>query len=185
MGSGCDRAARSSPGSSLVWALLALAIVALVPGSAAAKGNAFRQTAHGDPVRGVSRVAGARPGQCIHCHGRPKDARPGDGRGHMSLFLPNDNDLCLECHRSPPRSARTWLGPQLYDESAHAQDRAMAWPGLARTRSAGDAGKCINCHDPHGTRDDAGVVPSMLRARGAALCLACHDGDPGRDIARR
>jgi predicted CXXCH cytochrome family protein len=46
-----------------------------------------------------------------------------------------------------------------------------------------DAGKCVNCHDPHGDRDQLGVIPSLLRARGAALCLTCHRGTPGADVA--
>ncbi len=172
----------------LLWRAASLVVasgLALAPAAAAAKQNAFRETPHGDRVKGVLRVRGARPGACVNCHGAPKQgaaARAGGG-GHMSLYLPNDNGLCADCHAITTRSARSWLGPQRYEESAHARARAMVWPGPGGGRRTADAGKCVNCHDPHGDRDQLGVIPSLLRARGTALCLTCHRGSPGADVA--
>jgi predicted CXXCH cytochrome family protein len=46
------------------------------------------------------------------------------------------------------------------------------------------AGKCVNCHDPHGWRDAGGEIPHLLFAREEALCLGCHDGSPARTNIR-
>jgi predicted CXXCH cytochrome family protein len=95
---------------------------------------------------------------CLQCH-------PSHG-----AKAPSDNTLCFTCH-SAPSSDGVYPGSGVWAETAHA-------------RSSSDANKCTGCHDPHGVRDAAGVIPSMLSARETALCLTCHDGARGADIAR-
>lgn len=162
---------------------LAALLLAAAPGLAAAKGGAFRESAHGRRDTGVLRVQGVPRGECSHCHGAPRDAggRREEGHGHVQLFSPNENALCASCHA---RATGSWLGDQRYDGSAHGSGAGVVWPGPApRGRDARDAGKCVNCHDPHGVKDARGLVPSLLRVRGTALCLGCHAGNPGADVA--
>ncbi len=177
-----ERAARV-PGAgrdALALALLALALG--LPGAVAAKNGAYRDAAHGRRDTGVVRLVGTARGECIHCHGAPRDAagqRP-DGRWHTALFSAA-NDLCLGCHE---RAAGSWLGAREYGDSGHGTSPSVIWPGpMPPARSASDAGLCVNCHDPHGVKDAAGLVPSLLHLRPAALCLGCHAGSPGADVA--
>jgi predicted CXXCH cytochrome family protein len=167
-----------------VAALLAAAAIALLPAPTAAKGGAYPRSAHGKRDTGVMRVPGLARGECGHCHGAPRDAlgrKVDEGRGHAQLFSPNDNALCVRCHVAP---ASSWLGESRYAASAHGSAPGMVWPGPApRGRAAGDEGKCVNCHDPHGVMDRAGLVPSLLRLRGSALCFGCHSGGPAPDVA--
>jgi predicted CXXCH cytochrome family protein len=168
-------------GVAVAAALAALALA--VPSPAAAKGGAYRDSPHGNRDRGVRRVPGLPRGDCGHCHGAAKDesGRRGDGTGHARLFAANDNTLCLGCHS---RAAGSYQGDQRYAESAHGNSPAVVWPGpRPPARPSTDAGKCVNCHDPHGVKDAGGVVPHLLRLRGADQCLACHRGDPGPDVA--
>lgn len=158
-------------------------LVVLSPRPAAAKGGAFRESAHGQRASGVQRVPWIARGECSHCHGRPRNAvgERSEGEGHARLFLANDNPLCVSCHAHP---AGTWLGDERYQRSAHGTEPGVVWPGpQPRGREARDANKCVNCHDPHGVKDARGLVPSLLRLRGAALCLGCHGGNPGSDVA--
>jgi predicted CXXCH cytochrome family protein len=166
-------------------ALLAWSVTVLagVPVGALAKGGAYQESAHGNRQTGVLRVAGVPRGECAHCHGSPRDTagRKPDGSGHTRLYAPNDNSLCLGCHA---RTAGTWLGERRFQLSAHATSPSAVWPGPEpRGRPASDAGKCLNCHDPHGARDGVGLIPHLLRVRGAALCLGCHSGSTGPDVA--
>jgi predicted CXXCH cytochrome family protein len=163
-------------------ALAAVVALATLPSITGAKNGAFRDSAHGSRETGVRRVPGVPRGECAHCHGAPRDAagrkEPG---GHARLFAQNDNALCFECHRTPRGS---WIGDRQYEASVHGASPAVIWPGPEpRGRPAADSGKCVNCHDPHGVKDDAGLVPSMLRLRGVALCLGCHTGNSGPDVA--
>jgi predicted CXXCH cytochrome family protein len=162
----------------------ALAVLLLgAPRAVLAAGGAFKDSAHGNKDTGVRRVPGLPRGECGHCHGAAADpaGRRSDGAGHAKLFLPNDNALCTGCHRRPGAS---WLGEIRYGESAHGRSPAMVWPGpVPAARSSGDAGKCVNCHDPHGVKDGKGIVPALLRKRGVVPCLACHRGDPAPDVA--
>lgn len=158
-------------------------LLALLPSAAGAKGGAFRDSAHGSRTAGVLRLPGVPRGECAHCHGGPASGRAGgsDGRAHAGLFAPNDNALCTGCHGAP---AGAWLGEREYAPGAHASSPGAAWPGPEpKGRPARDAGKCVNCHDPHGVRDAGGVIPDLLRVRGAELCLTCHDGTPAADVA--
>jgi predicted CXXCH cytochrome family protein len=164
-----------------VAAAVALALAS--PCGAEAKGT-YRDSPHGKRETGVLRVPGLKRGDCTHCHGASRDAGErgaGKRRSHAGLFSPNDNALCLSCHRS---QEGTYLGEVAYEASAHGGSSLVVWPGpTPPARPSTDAGKCVNCHDPHGESDAAGLIPDLLRARGAALCLACHGGNPGPDVA--
>jgi predicted CXXCH cytochrome family protein len=171
------------------WRALAVALLvgaAASPAGAGAKGGAFRDSPHGRRDSGVQRVPGQRRGACAQCHGSPRDAAGGrveGGRGHTKLFAPNDNGLCFTCHKAG-LAVGTFLGEQQYAQSSHGRSPSATWPGPSpRPRPADDAGKCVNCHDPHGVKDAAGLVPDLLKVRGAALCLGCHGGNPAPDVA--
>jgi predicted CXXCH cytochrome family protein len=160
------------------------AALALLPVAAAAGGGAFRLSPHGRSDTGVLRLPNLPRGDCGQCHGGPRGATgrtSGQGRGHARLFAPNDDSLCAGCHERP---AGTWLGERSYRTSAHGGSPSALWPGPEpRARRADDAGKCVNCHDPHGVKDAAGLVPGLLHLRDGALCLGCHAGDPATDVA--
>jgi predicted CXXCH cytochrome family protein len=140
-------------------------------------------------VAGITGILAEGPhaGDCDQCH-----TMHGQGEvvyGH-ALQGPNENSLCDRCHETPWEGG-SYGGTTLYLGSAHATNPGSIWPGPEpppRTES-GAAGKCLNCHDPHGWADATGPVPMLAVAREEALCLACHDGTPatrniGADLAK-
>ncbi|MEW5740134.1 MAG: cytochrome c3 family protein [Myxococcota bacterium] len=132
----------------------------------------FHLTKHGSVTSGVNRLPGTPVGHCMQCHPVRQTPVP------MSpvLFAPNDNTLCFGCHAAAG-PASVYAGQTAYAAGIHASSAAMRWPGpTPPARPAGDAGKCLNCHTPHGARDGAGLVPNLEYVREEALCLACHDG---------
>jgi predicted CXXCH cytochrome family protein len=149
-----------------------------VPGPSPAL-RAYRQTVHGSPTSGAQRNPDAPRGACIQCHrgGSPSSAAKVHGKAESGA----GNALCSECH-DVARTGTSYLGDAVYGASAHATSPAAVWPGPP-ARASSDAGKCVNCHDPHGKRDPTGLVPSLLRVRGEALCLRCHDGQRATDVA--
>jgi predicted CXXCH cytochrome family protein len=155
---------------------LVAVVVLLLPAAAAAKGGAYRSTKHGDARTGVLRLPDQAPGECTQCH----NAHPAQGQ-RFGLFAADDNRLCATCHNQPG-AAGSYPGSLRYEQSAHATSSGMTWPGPdPRARGSSDAGKCVNCHDPHGVRDARGVIASMLVAREENACLPCHDGSRARD----
>jgi predicted CXXCH cytochrome family protein len=167
-------------------AALALAL-ALAPASrAAAKGGAFPSTRHGDPLSGVLRLPDEPRGDCAHCHSMHASSggAPSGGPYPFALFAPDDDQLCATCHATGG-PAGSFQGMTAYRQSSHATSASTVWPGpTPPARSGADAGKCVVCHDPHGTRDAAGVLPALTFAREEALCDACHDGSPAaRNVA--
>lgn len=119
---------------------------------------------------------GAHAGDCEQCHTMHGDGPVVYGR---ALRGPNENTLCDGCHTTPWEGG-SYPGTTLYLGSSHAAGNGTVWPGPTpppRTE-AGAAGKCVNCHDPHGWADRAGTIPALAVAREEALCLACHDGAP-------
>ena len=132
-------------------------------------------------------ASGPHAGDCDQCH-----TMHGDGPvvyGH-ALLGPDENSLCDRCHTTA-WSGGSYAGTAPYASSAHGSGAATIWPGPdppPRTE-AGAAGKCLNCHDPHGWTDAAGTIPALAIAREEALCLTCHDGSPastniGADLAK-
>lgn len=137
------------------------------------------------PQAEIERVLGEGPhaGECERCHTTHGDA---SGIVYPSALLgPNDNALCRRCHDTP------WSGGSLADDAlyrgtGHGSSPDMAWPGPdPGARAEVDAaGKCLNCHDPHGWTDALGRIPQLTVQREEKLCLACHDGSPSSlDVA--
>jgi predicted CXXCH cytochrome family protein len=149
---------------------LALTFCALlIAAAAAAKNGAYSATAHGDKNKGPQRLAEKPRGSCVQCHDQHVSHEVASAqRNAAGLFAPNDNDLCFTCHATPSESG-IFAGNGSWMLSSHATSPA-------------DTGKCVNCHDPHGTKDAAGLVPALLDMREPALCLECHDGSRGADI---
>lgn len=163
---------------------LALALLAVLGGAAPARAglDAFKGSPHGDPVRGPRRDPRYRPGTCLQCHGKPVPGGGAEARNPKSLFAANDNGLCLSCHQGEVGS---FPGEQAWLRATHATSPRVIWPGPSpKARASGDAGFCLNCHDPHGRKDAKGLIPHLLLARGDALCLGCHGfTGPGADVA--
>jgi predicted CXXCH cytochrome family protein len=138
---------------------------------AEAKNGAFRHTRHGDPMTGAQRRADYPRGSCLQCHDSLHDRHGGAASlsNDSALFGPNDNDVCFTCHTGPSAGA-IFPGSASWSQGAHARSQ--------------DANRCVTCHDPHGNRDRAGVIPSLLSERDSALCIGCHDGSRGKDIRR-
>lgn len=147
-----------------------------------ALGGVFDKTGHGNPMTGVRRITSSPTGSCGQCH----IEKEGQGlKFAMGLWRENDNGLCFECHKSE-NMRESYPGRQIYEKSDHGTDPRFAWPGPTppARRELGGAGKCLNCHSPHGKEDRNGIIPSLLFAREEALCLTCHSGYPStRDIA--
>lgn len=116
---------------------------------------------------------------CKGCHGG-WDAKP-------SVHLVFAEGECTDCHapsrgagrcRSP--AARGWTltqkTPAGLCTSCHAPaDHAAKAP---LQHEPVKAGRCVECHDPH-----ASDLPHLVRAKGKALCLRCHDARrPGAKV---
>jgi predicted CXXCH cytochrome family protein len=117
-------------------------------------------------------------GDCDRCHSMHGDGQP-DPQVPL-LLAPNDNQLCITCHNQPWANGTSWAGAPLYGGTGHGASSSMVWPGpTPPNRTEIDAaGKCLNCHDPHGYSDATGLIPNLGLQREEALCLACHDGSP-------
>jgi predicted CXXCH cytochrome family protein len=103
----------------------------------------------------------------------------GDVAYSHALLGPDENSLCDRCHDTP-WAGGSYAGTMPYVGSSHGAGSETIWPGPEpppRTES-GAAGKCLNCHDPHGWADASGLVPELTIGREESLCLACHDGAP-------
>lgn len=161
---------------------LLLAVLSACAGTSQAGEGVYAETGHGNPATGILRLSDLPRGSCGHCHVEGVEA----ARFPNALWRENDNELCFTCHRDDD-VAGVYPRREVYETSSHGIDPRAAWPGPfppARTE-VGAGGKCLNCHNPHGSKDRYGVTPSQLVAREEELCLACHDGDPSaRDIGR-
>ncbi len=161
---------------------LTAALLAAVPGPAHPELDAFRTSKHGNPTSGAFRDQKYRPGTCLQCHGTLESTAGRGPSNAMALFAANDDGLCLSCHKTPlglfPERSRL-------SRSTHGESSQVVWPGpKPKARRRADAGRCVNCHDPHGTKDAKGPIPGMLLLRGDDLCLACHRAaGGGQDIA--
>ncbi|MEK7330628.1 MAG: cytochrome c3 family protein, partial [Candidatus Eisenbacteria bacterium] len=120
---------------------------------------------------------GPHAGECGTCHTQHAGDQP--IAYEHALVGPDDNTLCDRCHVTA-WTGGSYGGAWLYAGSAHGSSGDAVWPGpYPPARSEADAArKCLNCHDPHGWEDGAGVIPRLTLAREEALCLACHDGAP-------
>ena len=162
--------------------LLAVALTATMTMTAttAQAGGVFPSTKHGDTANGVQRLADQPRGECAQCHDQHASRLgvPTAGPNAYLLFAPDDNQLCATCHTGTG-ALSIWPGAAAYSVSSHATSGGTAWPGpVPPVRPSSDAGKCVNCHDPHGKSDASGLIPAMAVAREEALCNTCHDGSP-------
>jgi predicted CXXCH cytochrome family protein len=96
-----------------------------------------------------------------------------------ALIGPDENALCDKCH-DQPWSGGSYAGPWFYTGTSHSSSSGAIWPGPDPPPriEVGAAGKCLNCHEPHGLADATGLVPALGLAREEKLCLTCHDGSP-------
>lgn len=151
----------------------------------AAAQTTYESSKHGDPVTGVLRLPEEGPGACSQCHDEhaSRDGVPNGGPFNRLLFTVDDETLCYECH-SIESTSNVYPGNVVWADSSHSTSPGAYWRGPdPPARSPSDAGKCVNCHDPHGADDAGGVVPSMTRLREETLCTGCHDGVAAKDIA--
>lgn len=170
--------------SQKLWTVIlsvGLAIIWAAPASP--KGGVYPQTKHGSSSTGVNRTPNWPVGSCEQCHVQHGGGSP----NAFGLFAPNTNALCATagCH-GIPGSNGIFQGLTTYNASRHATSSVMVWPGPDLTvdpgappaKLTGDAGKCVNCHTPHGYKDAAGLIPTILFSREEKLCVVCHDGSP-------
>jgi predicted CXXCH cytochrome family protein len=148
-------------------------------------GQTYETSKHGDPKTGVLRIPELGQGACAQCHDNhgSRFGIPNAGPFDKTLFTVDDETLCYECH-AVESAHHVYPGNFTWADSTHSTSPEAWWRGPTPTaRRAEDAGKCVNCHDPHGADDADGVIPSMTRLREQTLCLGCHDGNAAKDIA--
>ena len=76
-----------------------------------------------------------------------------------------------------------YQGADKYNQSAHGSTTNLntRWPNSSETGSGigtggATAGECINCHNPHGKKDENGKpFPKMLQDKEEDFCFTCHD----------
>ncbi len=161
-----------------------MASVAITASILATAQTTYETSKHGHPDTGVLRIPEEGRGSCAQCHDEhgSRDGVPNGGPFNGILFTTDDETLCYVCH-SIESSSNVYPGNVVWADSAHATSPAAYWRGpVPPARGSGDAGKCVNCHDPHGADDALGVIPSMTRLREETLCTGCHDGVAAKDI---
>jgi predicted CXXCH cytochrome family protein len=126
---------------------------------------------------------GPHAGECERCH-----TTHGDDAGIVypnALAGPDDNSLCRRCH-DVPWAGGSYGDDALYRGTSHGSSTRMVWPGPdpGMRVDVDAAGKCVNCHDPHGWTDSQGAIPMLTVQREEKLCITCHDGSPAtRNVA--
>jgi predicted CXXCH cytochrome family protein len=152
--------------------LVTVSLLAASPGPSAAPLRLHRTATEITDIL----ARGPHAGDCERCHvAHSAETIPQPN----ALIGPDDNALCDGCH-TQAWSGGSYPNPLVYSASAHGSSPSMIWPGPdppPRTE-LGAAAKCVNCHDPHGAKDQGGDIPALSIAREEALCLACHDGNP-------
>jgi predicted CXXCH cytochrome family protein len=167
----------------LATTALAVTLLLVVVPPASPTGGVYPLSKHGNTTTGVNRTTDWPVGSCEQCHVQ----HDGNSPNAFVLFAPNNNALCATagCH-SVPGANGIYQGRATYDASSHGASSIMVWPGSDTTvdpgappaKQSGDAGKCVNCHTPHGYKDGTGVIPSLVFSREDKLCIVCHDGSP-------
>lgn len=162
-----------------------MAIFALLCAVAVRGGTTYDTSKHGHPDTGVLRIPEVGRGACGQCHDEhaSRDGAPTGGPFNRALFTIDDETLCYSCH-AIESSNDVYPGNLVWADSTHSTSPAAYWRGpVPRARRSTDAGKCVNCHDPHATDDATGVIPSMLRLREQLQCTGCHNGVAGKNVA--
>ncbi|OGR00389.1 MAG: hypothetical protein A2505_08695 [Deltaproteobacteria bacterium RIFOXYD12_FULL_55_16] len=155
-------------------------LLILLGGLTLAGAGVYSETGHGNPLTGPQREQALARGSCRQCH------VSGKARFPKELWRENDNDLCYACHAAENLSGG-YPGRAAYEVSAHKTDARFIWPGPTPSarREPNAAGKCLNCHNPHGRQDRIGKISGLLSIREESLCLTCHNGSKAtKDIAR-
>ncbi|MEW6202409.1 MAG: hypothetical protein AB1546_10555, partial [bacterium] len=191
--------------------------------------NTFTATEHGgsdtntNTTTGASRASVNPPyvsSQCGVCHEEhasigstePTPNAPA-GPDDILLFQDNDNAFCFYCHTNEitaggqyTAQTRSWPGKAIWDNlptnlTGHGTTQATNyWPGTnPPARTSADAGKCVNCHNPHGrtfvlTGDDNTAPQRAMATTDAVLnmtvrveenlCIRCHRAGSGVTNAR-
>jgi predicted CXXCH cytochrome family protein len=172
------KAVHGNPGRRPLTSAGVLFGAALLAAILAAGAGAPRTGGWGRNVADIRRTLVTSPhnGSCDQCHTEhSEDALP---EAH-ALIGPDENSLCDNCHTTQYQGG-SYGGTWLYAGSAHGSSQSMVWPGPVpppRTE-AGAAGKCLNCHEPHGLTDASGPIPSLGMIREEGLCYTCHSGQP-------
>lgn len=127
---------------------------------------------------------------CLKCHKDIEERMSGARIGHAPIF---GEESCLACHRIHPSAEDK--GERELCLSCHGKDDYRTSTPLANiAREVGGKpflhgpvaeGRCIPCHDPHGSKNFrllTGSYPDSLYAPFApeaySLCFHCHDIDP-------
>lgn len=84
-------------------------------------------------------------GDCQGCHEKASSEHPGEEGPEFAVDQAAGRGLCARCH---------WEGAVV--------------GGMMEHGPAGE-GKCLSCHDPHGSSE-----PHLLREAADSLCLGCH-----------
>lgn len=167
----------------LAMAVLSVGLAIIWVDPAGPTGGVYPLTKHGNTSAGVNRTPDWPVGSCEQCHVQHGGGSPNP----YALFAPNTNALCATagCHGLPGPNG-VFQGLTTYNASRHATSSVVVWPGpdmmvdpgAPPAKGTGDAGKCVNCHTPHGYKDAAGLIPTILFSREEKLCIVCHDGSP-------
>ena len=147
-------------------------------------GKTYDTSKHGHPETGVQRLPEEGRGACAQCHDEhgSRDGVSNGGPFNRALFTVDDETLCYSCH-TLESSNMAYPGNVVWADSTHATSPDVWWRGpVPRARTSADAGKCVNCHDPHGADDATGAIPSMVRLREEAQCTGCHNGIAAKDV---
>ena len=155
----------------------------------------YSLTKHGNTATGVLRVGSEPAGECSHCHIEHASINGQSTGGPYSyaLFASNNNNLCFAtggagpCHNGQG-AYKIYQGQTAYTQAVHGINSNVKWPGPtppARIESDA-AGKCLNCHTPHGYKTahpnssnptTQELVPSQTIAWEEVLCETCHDSN--------
>lgn len=129
-------------------------------------------------------------GVCMNCHN--SHGKTTDGSGDPNKVIPkmlvmNDganSEICNKCHEHSSIKSKTAGYPGFSVFSAGVHKAKASWPGgnyYTEPTPADQKGKCINCHDPHGTAiiDAWGNVTNIagnVFDWEEKVCYECHDG---------
>ncbi len=139
------------------WVALVLTLVT-VSVVVTADGGLFTQSTHGNAATGVERDMTLPKGSCAQCH-----TGHGSNPGDFGLWTANDNSLCFTCHGG---SLRSYPGQTLYSSSGHAVS--------ASSLNGRSVGRCVQCHNPHGTGDQQVIFPHLTARLEEETCYTCH-----------
>jgi len=162
----------ATPGSPFCWAChgtrKSASVDAAVPGYYTRTGDKKTKLA-GTPHADMD-VPGTGKG-CSACHAGHTSAANSLVKTTVAGHAVTDagRNLCAACHGAP---VGTFPGEAVFAATGHGKTSGLSGQALAKWpgRTAGSAGDCANCHDPHGTG-----AADYTRASGTALCGGCHD----------